>query len=30
VSRPGPRLVEGVEITASILAGTPDDRVTRL
>jgi iron complex transport system substrate-binding protein len=30
VSRPGPRLVDGVEILASILAGRPDARAVRL
>ena len=30
VSRPGPRLVDGVEILAAILAGTPDPRAHRL
>lgn len=30
VSRPGPRLVDGVEILASILAGRPDERAVRL
>ena len=30
VSRPGPRLVDGVEILAAILAGRPDARAVRL
>jgi iron complex transport system substrate-binding protein len=30
VSRPGPRLVDGVEILAAILAGRADDRAVRL
>lgn len=30
VSRPGPRLVDGVEILASILSGRPDARAVRL
>jgi iron complex transport system substrate-binding protein len=30
VSRPGPRLVDGVEVLASILAGRPDARALRL
>jgi iron complex transport system substrate-binding protein len=30
VSRPGPRLVDGVEVLASILAGAPDGRAARL
>jgi iron complex transport system substrate-binding protein len=30
VSRPGPRLVDGTEILAAILAGRPDDRAARL
>ena len=30
VSRPGPRLVDGVEILAAILAGRPDRRAVRL
>ncbi len=30
VSRPGPRLVDGVEILAGILAGRADDRAVRL
>lgn len=30
VSRPGPRLVEGVEVIAGILAGRPDERALRL
>lgn len=30
VSRPGPRLVEGVEILAAVLAGRPDPRAVRL
>jgi iron complex transport system substrate-binding protein len=30
VSRPGPRLVDGVEILAAILARRPDDRAVRL
>jgi iron complex transport system substrate-binding protein len=30
VSRPGPRLVDGVEVLAAILAGRPDDRAIRL
>jgi iron complex transport system substrate-binding protein len=30
VSRPGPRLVDGIEVLAAILAGRPDPRATRL
>jgi iron complex transport system substrate-binding protein len=30
VSRPGPRLIDGIEILASILAGRPDARAVRL
>ena len=30
VSRPGPRLVDGVEILAAVLAGMPDTRAVRL
>ncbi|MEA2651800.1 MAG: iron complex transport system substrate-binding protein [Chloroflexota bacterium] len=30
VSRPGPRLVDGVEVLAAILAGRPDERAVRL
>ena len=30
VSRPGPRLVDGVEVLAAILAGSPDQRAARL
>jgi iron complex transport system substrate-binding protein len=30
VSRPGPRLVDGVEVLAAILAGRPDERAMRL
>ena len=30
VSRPGPRLVDGVELLASVLGGRPDDRAVRL
>jgi len=30
VSRPGPRLVDGVEILAAILAGRPDPRAVRV
>ncbi len=30
VSRPGPRLVDGVEILTAILAGRPDARAVRL
>jgi iron complex transport system substrate-binding protein len=30
VSRPGPRLVDGAEILAAILAGRPDPRALRL
>lgn len=30
ISRPGPRLVDGVEAMAAILAGRPDDRTVRL
>ncbi|MEP6469445.1 MAG: hypothetical protein ABJC24_06700 [Chloroflexota bacterium] len=30
VSRPGPRLVDGVEILAAVLAGRPDPRAIRL
>jgi iron complex transport system substrate-binding protein len=30
VSRPGPRLVDGVEVLAGILAGRPDERAIRL
>ena len=30
VSRPGPRLVDGVEILAAVLAGRPDPRARRL
>ena len=30
VSRPGPRLVDGVEVLAGLLAGLPDYRAIRL
>jgi iron complex transport system substrate-binding protein len=30
VSRPGPRLVDGVEILAAVLAGRPDERAAKL
>jgi iron complex transport system substrate-binding protein len=30
VSRPGPRLVDGVEVLAAIMGGRPDDRAIRL
>ena len=30
VSRPGPRLVDGIEVLAGILGGRPDDRAARL
>ena len=30
VSRPGPRLVDGVEMLAAVLSGRPDDRAVRL
>lgn len=30
VSRPGPRLVDGIEVLAAILAGRPDERAARL
>jgi iron complex transport system substrate-binding protein len=30
ISRPGPRLVDGIEVLAAILAGRPDARAIRL
>ena len=30
VSRPGPRLVDGIEVIGSILAGSPNDRAVRI
>jgi hypothetical protein len=30
VSRPGPRLIDGVEIVAAVLAGRPDARAAKL